>query len=175
MTGPFLPGSKIMHKQPNTRRTGELLFVILLGAFSVAAFYEAFLIAGFDSLSSAGVFPMIASGTMVLSGLFILVDTLRKERDKKTERPIASFLEIAPVTLIVMTALVAGYLVVMPYLGFLVTSAIFLGLSVKYLWGRGWIISAVISIGAMTVVYLLFRVVFEVVLPRGTLVPVWLS
>ena len=52
-------------------------------------------------------------------------------------------------------------------LGFLPSSLIFLFVGMKLLYRGGWVASAVISIGALIAIYVVFRLVFQVVLPEG--------
>ncbi len=62
--------------RPAERRQGEVMFSLLLAVFSVTAFWQAFAISGFRGLSEPGVFPMLASATMLVSSLLILKEVL---------------------------------------------------------------------------------------------------
>jgi len=154
---------------PPTRRPGELAFGIVLVIFSTACLWQAFEISGFAGLSEAGVFPMLAAASMLVSALFILRDTARLSAVAGDEKPF--FAEICPTRLIVMTGLVLLYLVVMPWLGFVVASSAFLFASIAYLWHRNIIWSLLVSLVSISMIYVVFRMVFQVVLPKGTLFP----
>ena len=67
--------------------------------------------------------------------------------------------------------MVAIYLYAMPWLGFVIASGLFLFACFAYLWRKGFLISLLLSAGSLAAVYFLFRIVFEVVLPQGTLLP----
>lgn len=167
----------------STRRPGELAFICLLALFSAAALWQAYDISGFTGLSQPGVFPMLAAATMLLSCVFILCDTLRSSAsaqrasepetgpEPEAESGIAFWHTIMPVRLMVMLAMVALYLYAMPWLGFVIASGLFLFASFAYLWRKSLLISLVLAAGSLAAVYFLFRIVFEVVLPHGTLVP----
>lgn len=150
-----------------SRRPGELVFIALLLLASLWLFWQSVLISGFSGLSTPGVFPMLASGTMVVSLLWILRDTARRAPDGGG---IHRFLEqITPRRQVVMLGLVGLYVAVMPWLGFVLASGLFLVMTIGFLWRRNIFITAGISAVALGVIYLIFRVAFQVVLPKGTL------
>lgn len=153
------------------RRPGELAFICLLALFSAAALWQAHAISGFTGLSQPGVFPMLAAATMLSSCLFILRDALRKRSGREPGRQRAFWREVLPVRLLVMLALVGLYLYTMPWLGFVIASGLFLFACFAYLWRKSFLISLLLAAGSLTAVYFLFRIVFEVVLPQGTLLP----
>lgn len=151
----------------NQRRPGEIVFVILLLLASLWLFWQSVLISGFSGLSTPGVFPMLASGLMVVSALSILRDTARRAPDGGG---FSRFLEeITPLRQVVMLGLVAAYVVLMPWFGFVLSSGLFLFVSISFLWRRKFLLTAGISAVALGVIFLIFRIAFQVVLPKGTL------
>ena len=56
---------------PPTKRPGEVPFGLVLVVFSATALWQAHAISGFAGLTTAGVFPMLASGTMLVSAVVI--------------------------------------------------------------------------------------------------------
>lgn len=160
-------------KEPasSANRPGELIFVIALVVFSAIALWQAWLISGFKGLSEPGVFPMLAAGTMLVSGLSILRDVFSNARGsagnkKKSE---GFFQAVLPVRLFVMISLVGLYIAMMPWLGFILASGAFLFTSFVYLWRKNIVISVVLTAFSLSCIYGIFRVVFQVVLPKGTL------
>lgn len=153
------------------RRAGEVVFAAALLAFSTAAFWQAYGISGFSGLSTAGVFPMLASGAMVLSSLAILARTLAAPKPPREGGPEwrRFWVDVLPWRHIAMLALILLYLAAMPWLGFLVSSAVFLFVTFAYLWRRGPVLSLVLTVFCLAAIYLVFRVVFRVVLPQGSL------
>ena len=154
-----------------SRRAGELAFAVGLLGFSVAAFWQAFEISGFSGASTPGVFPMLASGAMAISALCILRHTLMMP--KPTEHsvsPLRRFIgEVLPPRLMVVLLLVVLYLAAMPWLGFLISSGLFLLAAIAFLWRRGIFQSLLLTAACLGAIYVVFRVVFQVVLPQGTL------
>ncbi len=155
--------------RPSARRPGEVAFSLLLAVFSVTAFWQSFAISGFRGLSEPGVFPMLASATMLLSSLMILRDVMSKSINPDTG--LAQFRrEIVPARLIVVVGFILAYVIAMPLLGFVISSAGFLFLSVWYLWRKGPLVSAALTLASLAVIYFIFRQVFQVVLPQGSLI-----
>lgn len=149
------------------RRPGELAFIMILLACSLWLFWQSVLISGFSGLSTPGVFPILASGVMVISVLSILRETAGKSPEGGGLR---RFLEqVTPLRQVVMLVFVAAYVAVMPLLGFVLSSGLFLFVSISFLWRRSFLLTAGISAAALGIVYLVFRVAFQVVLPKGSL------
>ncbi|WP_265517188.1 tripartite tricarboxylate transporter TctB family protein [Nitratireductor luteus] len=157
---------------PKTLRPGERVFACLIVLFSAVALWQAFLISGFTGLSQPGVFPMLAAAAMLGSALFILRDTLRARVDHENRRTFAAGMaEVVPVKLLVMLVLVAAYLAAMPLIGFVLASGVFLFVSFAFLWRRHVLVCLALSLVSLAIVYFLFRVIFQVVLPQGQLIP----
>lgn len=155
------------------RRPGELTASLLLVAFSLLAFWQAFGISGLSALSGAGVFPMLAAAAMVLSGLLIVRRTLRMRPEAPGPGSSAARFaaRVTPRAILVVTAMIAAYMVVLEPLGFLVATFLFLLAAIAYLHRRGLLLSLLLSAGSLLVIWLVFRKVFTVVLPSGTLWP----
>lgn len=152
------------------RRAGELIFAVALLGFSLAAFWQAYGISGFSGLSTAGVFPMLASGAMVLSALCILWHTAAAPRiSGRGPAWRRFFTEVLPWRHVATITLILLYLLATPWLGFLVSSGLFLFVAIAYLWRRNLLISLLLSAVCLAAIYLIFRVVFQVVLPQGIL------
>ncbi|SHH31443.1 tripartite tricarboxylate transporter TctB family protein [Marivita hallyeonensis] len=155
-------------KTPDTLRPGERLFALLLVLFAGYAFWESYRISGLDGLTTGGVLPMLASAVMLVTGLVILSETLRKPRaDDSGISGLVAYL--LPLRVVLFTALVAVYVAVIPVLGFLPASGGLLFIAIWALWRKGPLRSMAISLLSVGVIYLLFRVVFQVVLPMGSL------
>lgn len=152
------------------RRVGELWFAFVLLAFALAALWQAYGISGFSSLSSGGVFPMLAAATMVVAGLAVVRATARRA-PAEARTPALFFAEVLPARLIVFLALVAGFLAAMPWLGFMPAAALFLYVAIAVLWRRGVLRPALVTALALVFIYLTFRLAFQIVLPRGVIIP----
>ena len=155
-------------KTPETLRPGERLFALLLVVFAGYAFWESFGISGFKGLTTGGVMPMLASGVMLATGVVILSETLRKPASAETGLP-ALLPYLFPLRVVLFTALVAAFVAVIPYIGFLPASGVLLFVAIWTLWSKGPVWALAISALSVGVIYLLFRVVFQVILPTGSL------
>ena len=89
------------------RRPGELVFTIVLLAGSLFMLWQAYGISKFESITSAGVFPMLAALTLVVTGLLVLRDTLRARLapDPSGRSPAQRFaLELTPAVVLSLHA-----------------------------------------------------------------------
>jgi hypothetical protein len=152
----------------DTLRPGERLFALLLVIFAGYAFWESYGISGFGGLTTGGVMPMLASGVMVFTGLSILADTFRKPLAPQNGAT-GLIAYLFPLRVVLFTVLVAAYVAVIPSVGFLTASGGLLFVSIWALWRRGPILALLISLLSIGAIYVLFRVVFQVVLPIGSL------
>jgi hypothetical protein len=155
-------------KLPRKIRPGELTFTFILLILSLIAFYEAYQISGFSGLTSGGVLPMLASGVMLVSGIFIVKDALhRRPSARYTLAETAGFL-FSP-RLLLFATLLALYAAAIPWLGFIAASSGFLFISIAFLWRRGFFWSISVTVIAIAVIYVIFRLAFKVILPLGSL------
>jgi len=145
-----------------SRHPGELGFAILLLLLAAIALWQAYEISGFDKLSSPGVFPMLASGVMLVCAVSIV-----REVAAKRASSVHLMSSVLPRRLLLMAALLFVYVLLMPRLGFLLASGLFLFTSISGLWQRPWWQALGITLISMLAVHLLFRRLFQVVLPQG--------
>jgi len=160
------------HTNKPALRSGELFFASLITGFSAVALWQAFEISHFSGLSTPGVFPMLAAGAMLVSALFILKDSFSRRHIENNPNHVK--VHVLTWRLIIVIALVAAYLFAMPYIGFMLSSAAFLLASFLYLWRKSVGISILLTIVTLSAIYLIFRILFQVVLPRGSLLQAWL-
>ncbi|MFZ3582213.1 tripartite tricarboxylate transporter TctB family protein [Loktanella sp. DJP18] len=145
------------------RRPGELAFAIFLALASLGLLWNAYGIAGFSKLSSAGAIPMATAAVMVLTAVIVVVHTARQPVVAKES--IAR--DILPGVVILFVGLLVGYAVLLRPFGFLPTSALFLIVGVKVLSRRGWGFTVGVSLASLLVIWLIFRIVFSVLMPAG--------
>ncbi|MGF1626117.1 MAG: tripartite tricarboxylate transporter TctB family protein [Alphaproteobacteria bacterium] len=148
------------------RRPGELTFTVILVLCSLWLFWEAYLISGFSGLATPGVFPMLATGVLIVSTATILVSALRSP--SPGGGALRFLREVTPLRHAIVLGLVAGYVALMPLLGFVVSSGLFLFISLQVLWRRNPLVTAILTAGSLAAIYVIFRIVFQVVLPTGT-------
>jgi putative tricarboxylic transport membrane protein len=151
---------------PNTsRRPGELVFTILLLAASTFMLWQAYAISGFDSLSSAGAFPMAMTSIMVGAMVVVLIKLARKPRPANAFMRLKT--EILPRTVVVFSVIILAYSLVLETVGFIIASFVFLLVSIWFLEGGRFKRALLFSILSILGVYFVFRLVFQVVLPEG--------
>jgi putative tricarboxylic transport membrane protein len=148
------------YHEAHPKRRGEDLFAWIILVVGVVLFWQAYEIAGFSGLSSPGAFPMAAAAVMILASVIVVVGNARKGGARSDER-------ILPVTIALFTGLVIAYALTLAPLGFTLSSLLFLTLGMKLLYRRGWLACMGLAIVSIIVVYVLFRIVFQVVLPEG--------
>lgn len=153
-----------LHEHPrDTRRPGEAVFAILMLALSLFLLWSAYDISGFEALSAPGTVPMATTLVMAIAAILIALRTLRLPQISGE-----TFMQqILPPVLIVMGLLLVAYGVLLKPLGFLPTSALFLIVSIKLLWRQGWGRTLAVALGALFVIYVIFRIVFTVLMPSG--------
>ncbi len=162
---------------PRTRRAGELAFTGLLLVFSIFMLWQAYSISKFESITSAGSFPMFATAVMLISALVIAGQTARARPLPSGGEPLVrQFVrQITPLVLVSFTLAIVFYMVLLDLIGFLPASYLFLVVSMRLLGGRRIVLNLVISALSLAAIYVIFQTVFSVVLPKGMLLQRWLS
>ncbi len=157
-----------MHEATRPRRPGEVLFAVFLLLVSLVILQQAYAISGFSSLDSAGVFPMLAGATMVgamVAVLWQLYRSMAPAGEGSAWRFARFGREILPPTVIVFLVLVVAYMLALERAGFLISSLVFLFLSIWFLYRRNPVLVAAISVGSLAAIYVVFRYIFTVLLP----------
>ena len=156
-----------MKPQTPHRRPGELVFALLIVVFSVGALWQSYSISGFSGKTTPGVFPMIASGVMVISGVVVLMSAT--QRPAPPEGAPGFLAEILTLRHMVVIGLVLAYVLLMPLIGFVASSAVFLFCSFQFLWRKNPLLMLALTGVTLVIIYVVFREVFQVVLPQGIL------
>ena len=160
-----------------SRLPGEMVFTLLLIVFSLFMLWQACSISGFESITSAGSYPMLATSVMVICGLFITADAARApptERAPGESLPQQFARLLAPGVLVRFTIAIAVYMLALEPIGFLISSYVFLLVSMWLLGSRRWWLNLVIGAVALAAIVAIFQTVFSVVLPAGSLLAgVW--
>jgi hypothetical protein len=145
------------------RRPGEAAFAVIVAAFSAFLLWTAYKISGFEALSSPGALPMAAAGTMLVTALMVAAQTFRGKPDagQSLRR------DIVPMPIVLTIVLVAAYALLLNTLGFLPTSFLFVAILIRVLGGQSLAFCAAVSAGSILVIYLVFRIIFNVIMPEG--------
>lgn len=145
------------------RRPGELGFALFLSLASAILFYNAYAISGFEALSAPGSVPMATTAVMLISALVVTWRTARLPRvTVETLRG-----DILPMTVLIFAGFLVIFGLLLKPLGFLRTAALFLIAAIRLLSGWGWPRSILTALGALAVIWIVFRVIFTVLLPSG--------
>jgi putative tricarboxylic transport membrane protein len=158
---------------PTSRRRlpGELAFSFVLIAFSLFMLWQAYSISKFESFTSAGAFPMFAAAVMLISGLIASAETVRMAPlpGGEGETIWRQFVrQITPGVLVQFVIAIASYMFILERAGFVLSSYVFLVVSMWLLGSRKWLLNLWVSALSLAVVYLIFQTIFSVVLPSGT-------
>jgi putative tricarboxylic transport membrane protein len=155
-------------KEPHKLHAGENLFSWVLLAFSIFVLVLAYRISGFSSISSPGMFPMVAASVMVIFIALVLIGNRKAEKSNtdglKNELRLAAT-EIFTPQFLIYTAIIIAYMLVIQPLHFLPSSFAFLLISMIYLKGSTPLKSLLISAATLGGIYLIFHYLFLVVLP----------
>ncbi|HZG73166.1 MAG TPA: tripartite tricarboxylate transporter TctB family protein [Chondromyces sp.] len=116
--------------------------------------------------------PKIIAAFIAIFSIVIVVSAYRSLKNQKgqmdTEAEGAGETSYAPV--FITLAFMIGYLMLMPYIGFLIMTAIYLFLQIYLLAEEGKkkvILFAFISVVSSAIIYYVFRSIFHVMLPIG--------
>lgn len=153
------------------RLPGELTFncVLLLG--SLYLLFQAYGISKFESITSAGFFPMLSALVMVLTAGAVVVGTTRSrpvELEAGESLPQSFARRITPAVFLRFAGVVLAFMLLLPKLGFVLASFVFLLVSMRLLGSRRWGFNVLLSAISLAAVYLIFQTVFSVILPKGT-------
>ena len=148
------------------RLPGERGFTLLLLAVSLFLLYQAYRISGFTSVSSPGMFPMLAALVMAVSLAAVLVRERRAAPPSATG-PAAFMKRVTPPVLLLMLALMVAMTLAIEPAGFVVTAGGFLFAAILFLQGGRPVRAAVVAAVALAAIYVVFRLVFQVVLPEA--------
>lgn len=152
------------------RLPGELTFTCLLLLGSVFLWFQSYGISGFESITSAGMFPMLSAAVMAVTALLALRQTLRARLIRSSGDSLVQLFvrQISPSVFISFTLAVIAFMLLLPQLGFVVSSYVFLVISMRLLGSTRWGFNLLLSAAALGLIYLIFQTIFSVVLPKGT-------
>ena len=111
--------------------------------------------------------PMVASGVMVVSGLVILRNAIARRGGARSDEGVIAYL--FPLRLLAFLGLIVAFALAIPWVGFMPAACAFVFIGIVTLWKRGIVPAAAVTVFAMVAIYAVFRLVFKVVLPTGSL------
>jgi len=152
------------------RKAGERTFGVLLLLLALFMLWQAYDISGFDALSSPGAFPLAAAFAMVVAAVIVVIGDAKRPPEVEGQmaaqmRSFSTF--IAPSVVVIFAGFVVGYAALFDAVGFLPASFLFLFAAIHFLHRGSVGFSALVALGSLFVIYALFRLIFQVVLPEG--------
>jgi len=148
---------------PPEPRPGARVFDALLLALGLFLLVQAYGIAGFSKLSSPGALPLAAAAVMVAAAA-----TAALTRGRGGAEPLAELRRrLLPGPVLAMAVLIAALAAALERLGFLIAAPAFLVLAFLALDRRRPGRKLAVAVAAVAVLYVLFRLVFQVLLPEG--------
>lgn len=150
---------------------GETGFILILGGFSTVAFVLALqMFLQNPSLSSQGAFPLLTSGVMFLMFLLMILEMRGCESGFQKglsfiEKGKALAQELFPGRVPLILLYVIIYAVLLPIIGFLAATYLFLVGSMITLNRTKIARSFLVAAGILFLILLIFQYVFKVVLP----------
>ncbi len=150
--------------EPRTRLPGERVFALAMLGLALFVLWQAYGIAGLSGLASPGALPLAAGSVMVVAAVATVWQGRRLPADPARRAFLPTLL---PVRLVGFLVLVGGLALVLDRLGFLLAGTGFLALGMFWLHRRQPLHVLAWSILAVAVIYVLFRLLFEVLLPEG--------
>jgi putative tricarboxylic transport membrane protein len=153
------------------RLAGELTFILMLLAGSLFLLWTAYGISQFSSITSAGMFPMVAAAVLVCCALRILYETGRAAPSPREPNESAAAQlrrQLLPQVLWMFVLSIAVYMFLFERLGFLISSYLYLVVSMRVLGSRRWLLNMCVAALVLGFIYIVFQTVFSVVLPVGT-------
>lgn len=149
---------------------GEMACVLVLLAVSLMAFAAALMLfLENPGVSTQGTFPLAASSIMVLSSL-VMVGEMRylspSFADGEKENCFMQTLRfLFPDKMVPVMLLIVVYAVMLPKIGFVISTAAFLFLIMMLLKAGKWQKCILVSAGIVAGIMIIFQFIFHVVLP----------
>jgi hypothetical protein len=106
---------------------------------------------------------MATTAAMLITALIVTWRTARLP--KVTTETLSR--DILPVTVLIFAGFLVAFGLLLKPLGFLPTAALFLIAAIKILSPWGWPRTVVTALGALALIWIVFRVIFTVLLPSG--------
>jgi hypothetical protein len=143
------------------RPPGARVFDALMAGLGLGLLVAAVDIAGFEALSSPGALPLAASAVLLVAAAAALLGRGAPAGAGRRVR------RLLPPPVLAVAPLLALFAALLERLGFLLAAPLFLAAAFLVLDRRRPILKLVLAITATAVLYALFRLVFQVLLPEG--------
>ena len=123
-----------------------------------------FFIQSFSMVKDSGLFPRVISGVLIFLNTLYALEIYRGIDNKKKKKD-----DIVTSKLVGIIALSALYVVVVNFLGYVITTLIYLPATMKYLGITNKKVIVLVSVISVVVIYLCFVILLDVPIPTGIL------
>ncbi len=139
----------------------ELVFTIVLIVGGIAGFIYSINLPAMGPIPlSPGLFPSVVTGLIIILSGFHLHSLLRRGKGGES-----SSVKEEQRSLLILILIFAGYLVLLYYIHFILSTIVFLLVTMIYLYKRFYWKIPIISVSTVFVIYLLFKYLLRVRLP----------
>jgi len=146
----------------NAYLTVGVLGLVLSGTYLAGAVQ---LKMGDLSQPGAGVFPVIVSVILIVASLLTVAEGWQGDRDEQVELPQGADRK----RLLLMVALMIGYVVLLPWLGQAITSSLFFLLLLRLLSKMSWLSVVIYALLMSAALYFIFIYLLKIPMPAGFL------
>lgn len=112
-------------------------------------------------------YPKLLLGVLLILLVILLIQTLSNKGMEEEEIKLPELGQLKRPALILLC--MCGYVLLMPYLGFIITGILYLFVTMRIL-NANLVRSIIVSVAMIIIVYLLFRYAFKVPLPLGMII-----
>lgn len=173
-----MEGERILVKKYNDVFSGFFLLLISVGMFTATFSFKALTV----SKVGPDFMPKIIAGLIALVSIAIIVSAFKEQKKKKAleiqmgEDEVSVTLDESEekvyLPVILSLALMVGYLILLPYIGFLIMTAVYLFFQMYVLSeqsNKRLVLFLIVSMVSSAITYYVFRSIFYVMLPSGIL------
>jgi len=156
--------------KPHLRSMGEGIVLILIGSTILLLIPSQIdSVSGMALRVTPSFLPVVLGLSLILVGLGLLIQSFRKKAGQQARESEQAFLPGSFLRVLLAAVLLIVYTLLFPRFGFLVTSALFVGIFI-YLFGARSILKISLSMILVPVgVWLFFEKIFHIPLPHGLL------
>lgn len=158
-------------KNTSLRSAGEISFSFFLLLISLILFWAAKKVDAPEdlTLSSAGSLPLTAASIMAICSFINLARALYAQADFSGSAISQFKKQVLPKSTLIITLLILIFIFSLEYLGFNLSSYLFLALSSYLLGVRKKIIIFIVPAVFLLIIHFIFQTIFSVILPSSSL------
>lgn len=148
-------------------KIARLSFILMLLILTLTLFFQAYQLPIFrkNGMIGVGFFPVVVSAILLILEGLLFISILLKSKPKHEELNHYSFRPLIKQSALLVSLLIAIFL--STKLGMLTTILLFLFLLLRFVENTSWPHSFLISLGCVTIIYLVFVFWLEMTLPKG--------